>query len=145
MHIDIIKATLAIATAGCLSLITVHAAERGDSSGAGTKHLSSIHRASTGGPRARKASSDQTKRTSNTRSHTTHRTSAGSGPSRHRQRSAINRNTSRSADDIQPTDANVQVELPRHENETENENEAENDETSILFGGETGNDGGPRP
>src|SRR3982074_170902 len=115
MHI--IKTTLAITAAGCLSLITVHAAEPSDSSEARSKHLSSMHRASTGGSDSGKASSNPS-----TRSHTRHRTSIGTRRSRDRQRTARSRDAPRTVNGMQPSDVNVQVELPRRENENESEN-----------------------
>src|SRR5438094_951235 len=119
----IIKTTLAIAAAGCLSLITVHPAGRDDGSEASSRHLSSTHRASAGGSRIEKASSNR-----GARSHTrdlsnstrTHR-------NRTRQRTEKSRDATRIANDMQPTDVNVPVELPRLESENESENEAEND------------------
>src|SRR4051812_48445062 len=106
MHI--IKITIAIAAAACLGLMPVHAAERGDSSGARSKQLSSTRRtSSTDGGRISKTSRNRI-----TRSHTSNRKSNAARRNHDRQRSAKSPDATRTVNDIQPSDVNVQVELP---------------------------------
>jgi hypothetical protein len=132
MHI--IRTTLAIAAAW-LSLTTVHAAERGDSDGS-AKHLSSGDRASTGRSHVDKASGNRSMHSVSARSHTSHRTSRGTRRSGDRQTTKSKHDAPRSVNDSIQPDADVQVELPSHENENASENGAEDDDqSSILFGG----------
>jgi hypothetical protein len=140
--VHIINRLLAIAAAACVGLVPAVGAERGNSTGTGSKHPSSHHR---GSSRGSKAVADRSPRSSGARSHTLHRTSGETHLRPNHQRSD-DRETGRVDDDMIRPDANVQVELPDHENDGESENDASNDDqTSILFGGATDNDGGPRP
>lgn len=133
MHL--IKATLAIA-AICLSLTAVDAAERGN--GSTTRLKKSVHRASNDESGIGKPSSSRSKRSSSAHSRKNDRSSKESRRSRERHRTASNREAPPPVNDAIQPDANVQVELPRHENDEAGDTEADDvDQSSILLGAGT--------
>lgn len=116
--------------------MTVHAAERGNPGGAGsTKNLASTHRASTERSRSGKASSNRSARSTKARTHKSDRPSRENRRIHDSKRTASNRDGTRPVNDnIQP-DANIQVELPRREDEKEHDTEADDvDQNNILIG-----------
>jgi hypothetical protein len=130
--------TAVAAVAVCLTFMPVQAADRPSTSGTVPNHHRSSHRSSA----ASKSSAKRNAHSSGDRL----RRSAGSRRNHDRQRGAANRDASEQTNESIQPDANVQVELPRHESDaaSDNENQAEDDDKSnVLLGNETEGGGPP--